>query len=1297
MIMKRKLVFVSFLIFSSILFVLYTISTTAAPEPPITQQGIDKDKESIEVAVLEAVRGEREFVIGYLVNDVQVADVQLSEDGTWGIAFLEMVDPKTGEVLPSEPGLAITLRQGDEWQVILPADPQWLELVKSAPQDLLTDEYKLFYEDVHTAALASMQATIGGYLLPWEAGKSVSLSQSTGHDRYIPSGSAHYSFDFYISKTMYRLHASRSGTVWRNRWDVPNGDDSDMGNYIVLKDTSTIPTTYQLYLHLAQDSIPPELRSEGAYVAQGQFIGIADDTGQSTGHHLHFHVHTNPNSYWGTSVDITFDDVDINGGRPRRESDLPYCTRPGDVCNKFRNTYISGNTVHGDSTPPIGDLFEPSTGGTISSPTVHVEGWASDEDSGFARARLLAYFNYTWHEVGNEITTTVFALDWDVCADDVPDGPVSIAIRAWDHAGNPTIGLPGLTHLIKDYSCEPPPPACTPGEDQVALFSDTDYLENCKILGLGEYLDSTHFSPVGDNNVESILIGGNVKAALYSNPNFNGRSETLIGNDSNMDDNSIGGNTLSSLKVINRSEKPPAPTELLVPVSGGIFTAGDSISFAWRDPGGGTQFQVYLDGPSGEVNSPWLASTFWHLGGQSLQEGSYSWKVRARNCPDSSCNSPWSPLSSFDITSSPPSLLAAAAPFADNMETGTGNWNDTERWSLIDDVDRSNSASHSWYYGRIPDRNYDTGVPNSGDLTLRPIMIPDTGYVLTFWYRYDTEGPGDKWDQRWIQISTDGGPFVNALQLHDDVGNYWLKKTLDLSGYAGQTIQIRFHFATLDHLFNDFEGWYIDDIDISQATLPTCTDTDNTPAEARTITLNQKLSGKMCPTGDVDYYKFEGVARDHIVLDIDTPTGSPVDGLDLILFLVDGDGTSILATHDDEIYGYKTDPHLGYELTRSGTYYVRTRLWSHPSAGGEEFSYDITLTKDNNKPQGEIISPLSGTYLNDPNQVSISVNASDSDSGISHVQFLYHSGDWLTTNWQVIGTDQDGTDGWNFDFDVTSIPDQNEIAFFTYTYDWAGNWVGSGSWDIVLDRTPPVSALSSLEASQESTAVQLNWSGSDNLSGVDHYELQTQIGSGSWTDVDPDPGGSEETAWFVGQSGKEYGFRIGGVDVAGNQEAFPSSADTRTSIPNALTLCSSPDDWDNGSNDNSPSNAPAINLNELPKSHNFCNPLTGDRLNDEDWVKFNIEIGENYIFQSTPLVNMTASILELYQSDGTTMITAIQPEEFGESSRIIWTADRDGLVYLRSRHLDGKVAGNIVSYLLTVSKYHPMFFPLINR
>ncbi|GAH34008.1 unnamed protein product, partial [marine sediment metagenome] len=359
--MNRKLVFVFFIIFTSIFLILYSVSTTAAPPPP-APSGNEVEKERIEEAAIKAINEHREFVLGYLVNDIQISDVQLSEDETTGVIFLEMVDPETGELLPSEPGLAFAIRTGDEWQVILPSDPGWIDLVQSAPQELLTDEYKISYLEMYRTTVQTTQATYSGYLLPWDAGRTVYLSQSTGHDRYIPSGSAHYSFDFYISQTMYQLRAAKAGTVWRARWDVSNGNDDDMGNYLVLKDETTSPTTYQLYLHLAKDSIPQELRTVGAYVPQGQFIGIADDTGQSTGHHLHYHVHTYPNSYWGTSVDITFDDVDINGGRPRRQSDLEYCTRPGDVCTQYRNNYVSGNIAPGDIQPPIGDLFEPGTG-----------------------------------------------------------------------------------------------------------------------------------------------------------------------------------------------------------------------------------------------------------------------------------------------------------------------------------------------------------------------------------------------------------------------------------------------------------------------------------------------------------------------------------------------------------------------------------------------------------------------------------------------------------------------------------------------------------------------------------------------------------------------------------------------------------------------------------------------------------------------------------------------------------------------------------------------------------------------
>jgi hypothetical protein len=1289
--MNRKLVIVFFLIFSSIFVVVYSISTNAAPPPP-TPSSDDGAKEAIEQAVLNSIDGQREYVLGYLINDVQVADVQLSQDGSWGVVYLEMIDPQTGEVLPSEPGLAFARWTGSDWEITLPTDPGWIDLVMTAPETLLTEEYKISYIEMYQTEILSTQATYSGYLLPWEAGKTVYLSQSTGHDKYIPSGSAHYSFDFYIYKTMYQLRASKAGTVWKTRWDVPDGDASDMGNYIVLKDTSTSPTTYQLYLHLAQDSIPVDLRTEGAYVSQGQFIGIADDTGQSTGHHLHFHVHTNPDSYWGTSVDITFDDVNINGGRPRRESDLKYCTRAGDVCNQYRNFYISGNVDPGDNAPPIGELFEPTTGFLADSSTIHVEGWSFDEESGVNHARLLAYYDNNWQEVGEDITEVAFSTDWNMCSDEVPNGPVSIALRIWDNAGNLSIGLPGLTHIIKNYSCNDLTPTCEPGENQIGIYSDTDFQGNCQILDLGEY---TQLSPSSDNNVEAIQVGANVSAELFNEANFSGRSETIFQNESDLDDNQIGGNEISSIRVSSRSKPLTSPVELIYPIEGKQFPLNSSLSFYWRDPGGGTQFQVQVNGPQGETSSEWLSKPYWITSGLQLPEGAYTWKVRARNCADSSCNSPWSDSSAFNITSGT-QVSSIIAPFSDDLESGPQNWQSSGIWVLLNNPDRSHSNSHSWYYGLSPDFNYDTGNPNSGGLTSVPILIPSNNFVLRFWYRYNTEGPGKNWDQRWIQISADGGPFDNVLQLYDDEPNYWLQAQIDLSAYAGKTIQIRFFFTSLDEQKNaPYEGWMIDDIEIVQDSLPTCSDADDTPAGANSISIGQTISGKICPVGDIDHFSFEGSAGDRIVLDIDTPTNNPVEHLDLYLFLVDSDGQSELAQHDDEILGLQIDPHLGYQLTRSGTYYVRARLWTHPSHGGEEFSYNLTLSKDNSNPQGKFASPLTGSHLKDSQNLILSVNATDIESGISHVEFLYHSGDWLATNWQPIGIDQDGSDGWQIDFDTTALPEQENIAFFANVYNWAGNWNGAGTWDLTLDRTPPETALNSLEPEQQSTAIKLQWTGSDNLSGIEYYEVQSRTGTGNWSGIQPNPSGSEDNRLFIGQSGNQYSFRLRGVDRAGNQESFPQDAETSTIIPDAATLCSTPDAWDNSGNDNTPSSASLVNVDDPPKTHNFCNPLTVDHLGDEDWIIFAVESGVDYLMESTPLSEMTGSILELYAADGTTLITNSQSKIIGENARIILTSDRTDQVYLRIRHLDGNIAGNIVSYNLKVNTFLPIFFPFI--
>ena len=1291
--MNRKIVFVLFIIFTSIFLIAYSISTTAAPPPP-SDADHEIEKERIEEAILQIIDGQKEYVLGYLLNDIQIKEIQISQDETQGVVYLEMVDPETGDTLPTEPGLAFALKSDGDWKVILPSDPGWIELVGSAPPELLTDESKVAYVEMFSSSIQTTQAPFSGYLLPWDAGRTVYLSQSTGHDRYIPSGSAHYSFDFYIPQTMYQLRASKAGTVWRTRWEVSNGNDDDMGNYIVLKDESTSPTTYQLYLHLAKDSIPKELRKTGAYVAQGQIIGVADDTGQSTGHHLHFQVHTNPDSYWGTSVDITFKDVDINGGRPRRESDLEYCTRPDDVCSQYRNYYVSGNVAPGDTTPPIGDLFEPETGLLVNSNSVSFDGWVFDEDSGINRTRLVAYFDNEWHEVGEEIPGSTISGSWDMCKDGVPNGPVSIALKIRDNAGNFSSGLPGLTHIIKNFNCPSDLIQCVPGADQISIYSSRDFQGSCQVLEIGGY---ANLPLEMDNNIESIKVGTNVIGEVFGGTDFSDRAESIFRDDSSLDDNLIRGDQIKSVKVSLKSSLLIAPQILLHPQPGAKFEYNASIPFSWRYSGPGNEFQVNIIGPSVDIKSGWQPSPFWIADNLQLAVGNYTWKVRTRSCVQLSCISPWSEISTFEITAAPPALLSITAPLTDSLESGTGNWTlPTGLWNLITDPEHSHSVDHAWYYG-LPELNYDTHNPNSGALTSRPILIPEDNYLLQFWYWYNTEHPGTNWDQRWVQISTNGSSFHNVIQLNSDVENYWLQETLDLAQYAGQTIQVRFLFSTLDAVDNaNGEGWFIDDIEIVQGVLPDCDDSNDSPSTAETINFNQTIAREICPAGDIDYYKFEGQAGDHIVLDINTSSSNPVENLDLILFLLDGDGHSELAQHDDEIFGTLLDPLLGYQLKRTGTYYVRANLWSHPSYGGDDFDYELTLRKDNNSPQGNLIQPLSNSYINQSVTFDLLTDANDQDSGISYVQFLYHSGEWLASDWQEIGKDLDGFNGWGITLDANDYPELKGAAFFANIYDWAGNWKGSGIWDIGFDRTPPVTNMQSLEAVQQSTAIELSWSGSDNLSGIDYFQLQSKLAGGDWSNINPSSPASELNRWFIGQPGSTYSFRMRGIDLASNFGAFPQLPETSTTILDPAGLCSAPDIWDRSSNDNSPEHSTKVYLMALPTVHNFCNPLADNRLNDEDWVNFEVELGQAYLLESRPTGAVTATILELYASDGTTMLASSQSAGFNEISRIIWTADRSGKVYLRARHTDGRIAGNIVSYQLKVNKYLPIFLPFIH-
>jgi hypothetical protein len=123
-----------------------------------------------------------------------------------------------------------------------------------------------------------------------------------------------------------------------------------------------------------------------------------------------------------------------------------------------------------------------------------------------------------------------------------------------------------------DTSVCNPPPSCNPNSDQVALYADTGYGGSCVTLDIGDYPNPGYLGGLGNDNAESIKVGSNVQATLYEHDDYQGRPETFTNDDPNLDDNYIGANVVSSVKVQSRDTTPPTG-QITSPSDGAVISA----------------------------------------------------------------------------------------------------------------------------------------------------------------------------------------------------------------------------------------------------------------------------------------------------------------------------------------------------------------------------------------------------------------------------------------------------------------------------------------------------------------------------------------------------------------------------------------------------------------------------------------------------------------------------------------------------------------------------------------------------
>ena len=1238
----------------------------ASPPPPqpSTTPLVDP---ALETALEEKISQHQFEVLAFTLYRVKIERVVQAPDGRLAVLWLALVDPNTGEVVPAEPGLAVARRDtlgalSTEWQVTLQADSNWAQVLAEVPDDLLDPEVRARYTAPSAEQLQALSTVYRGYKLPWAGGLKKRLSGSIGHFLWYNSCSidyCRYAYDF-ADGTMFPILAARNGTVHMVKWDCLNGSEN-CSNYIVLKDVTTSPTTYQLYLHLAYESIPQNLRQVGAVVRQGQFIGNADDTGYSTGHHLHFHVHTNPTWYWGSSVDIRFDDVSINDGTPRNCYEAQKWPQYGTQC---QDEYVSGNY---GAFPPSGDLTLPSAGEEITNGRVLIGGVASDDIAVTRIQPIVRGLDGQWREIGGAFSSSPFVGEIDLCTLGWPNGPVDVAFYAWDYEGNRSPEPLGMRTVLNRSNCAPPPPTCRITSSQVALFSQPNYQGACVVLGVGNYNSASSFGSVGDNATASILVGSNVRALLYDLPNYVGRTEALEASDPDLSDNPLGSGRLSALKVQTRSTAPTAPS-LITPIDAADLNQRDTLFFTFRSEGA-TRYRLdvrrHADGQNvftaDNLRSP--AAVLGTLPA-AVPATKYVWRVTAYNVTGTQAAE-----RSFEVF--PPYLSGGATqslPYQVTFDASNEGWLATGIWQWR--TPALSGATPAW----VASGN------GSGDLTSPPITVPASGtYYLRFRYYADTESSAPYWDQRWVQIAGTDGLFRNVMQLYDDPPRTWVESpSISLAAYAGQTIRVRFHYNTFDEYYNGGLGWVVDDLRITADPPPACAEnpSNDTLTTATPINLGQPVNGVICPAGDVDIYRFSGQAGQRLAIRLDAQrNGSP---LDAVLGLYDAQGNR-LAENDDLVLYQMNDPALGYTLPASGTYYVKVRAWGHPGVGDANQTYTLQVQVDGTPPALNLTTPAASWVPS--GALTLQAQASDGESGVALVNVYWRPNP--RAPWQLLGQDWDGRDGWTWATTGAALAGGD---LYVEVADFGGNRSGALRLGLRVDANPPSVNLEPLASPNSSTAVRLAWTAQDAESGVAGLTLQARVGDGAWQSLSGNLTVPQGSAWYLGTFGQTLAFRAQAQDRAANLSPW---SDVRTTQIEATCL---PDAYEPG--DDTLSGAVPLTAG-TSQEHTLCR--TGSGVNDEDWLTLEITEPKPYFFAVRSLGGGAAVRAEIYAADGTARLAAYAAPDLGRDLAFVWVPPQAGQYALRLTPLVPGLAGSATRYSVMYNEARLLYLPLVSR
>ncbi|MCG8424591.1 MAG: M64 family metallopeptidase [Proteobacteria bacterium] len=164
------------------------------------------------------------------------------------------------------------------------------------------------------------------------------------------------------------------------------------------------------------------------------------------------------------------------------------------------------------------------------------------------------------------------------------------------------------------------------------------------------------------------------------------------------------------------------------------------------------------------------------------------------------------------------SITVTPTFWRDDFENGASGWTASGLWHLVADSQCGNpgysSPTHAYYYGQDSSCSYDTGSRTSGELISPVIVNIPPSSSFSFRYYRNVESYSGSYDRTIVEVVTGSGTTeVFSLDSRDTSASGWQDSgAISLASFAGQDIQLRFYFDSVDAVSNDFTGWLIDDI-----------------------------------------------------------------------------------------------------------------------------------------------------------------------------------------------------------------------------------------------------------------------------------------------------------------------------------------------------------------------------------------------------------------------------------------------------------------------------------------------------